>query len=259
MASNDLNLTLGKGKLYFGEYAAGTQTPKGERFIGNCTEITINADVQTIEHRSSTEGRNKKDFEAVTGVDRAGTIVTDNLGLENVGVFALGYVERVSVSGATGEEETFENVEQGLAYQLGVSDTVPEGVRKVANVVVEVATVAKTAGTDYVVDANRGRITIVEGGGIADDADIDVTYDVTAHSIDRVVAGATKKEGLLRWVATNPDGPITDYVFPWAKLGPNGDLSLVSGDEFLNLPLAVEVLEKGDLPPWIATGQAITA
>lgn len=258
MASNDLNLTLGKGKLFFGEFAAGTQNPKGERFIGNSSEITVNADVQTIEHRSSTEGRMKKDFEAITGVDRAGTIVTDNMGLDNVGIFALGYVERVSVSSATGTEQTFVDVEQGLTYQLGVTAAKPEGVRKLASVVVEVGVTVKTLGTDYTVDLERGRITIVVGGTIANLADIDVTYNTTAHSIDRVVAGATKKEGSLRWVAANPDGPVTDYFFPWVKLGPNGDLSLVSAEEFINLPLAIEVLEKGDLAPWIATSQPIT-
>lgn len=259
MASNDLNLTLGKGKLYFGEFAAGTQNPKGERFIGNSSEITVNADVQTKEHYSSTEGRNKKDFEAVIGVDRAGTIVTDNLGLDNVGIFALGYVERVSVSAATASVQTFKDVEQGLTYQLGVTAAAPEGVRKVASVVVKVGITAKTLTTDYTVDLDRGRVTIVEGGTIADLDDIEVTYNITAHSVDRVVAGATKKEGSLRWVAANPDGPVTDYFFPWVKLGPNGDLSLVSAEEFINLPLAIEVLEKGDLAPWIATSQPITA
>lgn len=259
MADNDKNLTLGKGKLYFARFAAGTQTPGGERFIGNCTEFNVGSEIQTIEHRSSTEGRNKKDFEAITGVDRSGTIVTDNRGLDNVGVFALGMVTRTSISSATGETETFTDVEQGLTYQLGTSATQPEGVRKVASVVVEVATVAKTLGTDYTVDADLGRITIVEGGGIADLADIDVTYNITAHTIDRIEAGATKQEGTLRWVAANPDGPLTDCFIPWAKLAPNGELAMVSAEEFLNLNFAVEVMEKDSLPPWIASGRGVTA
>lgn len=263
MADNDLNLQLGKGKLYFARFAAGTQTPGGERFIGNCSEVTVNAEIQTIEHRSSTEGRNKKDFEAVTGVDRAGSIVTDNRGLDNVGVFALGMVVRTTIASATGTIENFTGVGKGLFYQLGVTSSRPEGVRKVTSVVVTDghATTPTTyvAGTDYTLDADRGRIGVASGGAIPANGPLKVTYNVTAHSIDRIVAGAEKQEGTLRWVATNPDGPLTDYFFPWVKLAPNGDLALVSAEEFLNLNFGVEVMEKGDLPPWIATGQAITA
>jgi hypothetical protein len=259
MADNDKNLTLGKGKLYFARFNTGTQTPGGERFIGNCTSVSVNAEIQTIEHRSSTEGRNKKDFEAVTGVDRALSIVTDNRGLDNVGVFALGMVSRTTIGSATDTEESFADVKQGLTYQLGTTATRPEGVRKVAGVVVEVASVAKTLNTDYTLDADLGRITIVSGGGIADLADIDVTYDVTAHTIDRIEAGATKQEGALRWVAANPDGPLTDVFIPWIRLAPSGELQLVSAEEFLNLDFSGEVMEKDSLPPWIATGRAITA
>lgn len=259
MADNDLNLTIGKGKLFFARFLTGTQTPGGERFFGNSSEVNVNSEIQTIEHRSSTDGRNRKDFEAITGVDRAGTIVTDNRGMDNVGVFALGMVTRTTVTSATGLTQTIVDVQPGLTYQVGASASRPEGARKLASVVVTVAASAKTLGTDYTLDADLGRITIVQGGTIAADADIVVTYNQTAHTIDRIEAGSTKQEGALRWVATNPDGPLIDVYFPWVKLAPSGDLQMVGAEEFLGLNFAIEVMDKDNLPPWIATGRAITS
>ena len=59
------------------------------------------------------------------------------------------------------------------------------------NVVVEVAAVAKTLNTDYTVDAARGHIVIVAGGGSATGATIDVESDITPNSYDgSVAAGA---------------------------------------------------------------------
>lgn len=264
MADNSLNLTLGKGKLYFGEFASGTQTPKGERFIGNCLTIAINAEVEELDHISSTDGRKKKDFSAVTGVDRKGNIVTDNMGLDNVGVYALGLVETVTVTSATGSTSVFTGVSPGLGYQLGVTTAKPEGVRKVASVVVTnglagLSAVTYAVNTDYTVDADRGRITVVAGGAIAEASNLSVTYNVTAHTVRRVVAGGTQKEGSLRFISANPDGPVTDYFFPWVKLGPNGDLNLISESEWATIPLSIEVFEKDGIAPWVATGQPVTS
>lgn len=62
------------------------------------------------------------------------------------------------------------------------------GKRRISNVVVEVATVAKTLNTDYKVDAERGLIYIVEGGSIADAATVDVTFDHAADTVTTITA-----------------------------------------------------------------------
>lgn len=259
MAENSLNLTLGKGKYFFAEFLAGTQTPGGERFLGNCSEVTINSEVSELDHRSSTEGRMKKDFSVVTGVERAGSIVTDDMDKKNLAIFALGAASTVSVASVTGATNTFTDVQPGLTYQLGATPSRPEGVRKVASVVVSIASTPKTLGTDYTVDLELGRVTIVPGGTIAADADISVVYNITAHTIVRIEAGFERKEGQLRWISNNPDGPQTDYFFPWVKLGPNGDLSLVAAEDWNTIPIGIEVFEKDNLPPWVASGRPVTA
>lgn len=257
------NLTLGRGKLYFGEFLAGTQTPGGLRFIGNVTELNISSDAQELTHRSSTEGRNKKDYSAVLETERALAITTDDLGHDNVGLFAMGAVETVAVSSGTAVESTFAEVQQGLTYQLGVTTSRPEGLKNVTSVVVtDDATPTPAtfvAGTDYTLDAENGLITIVEGGGINDDTNLEVTFNNPAYSFTRITAGDVKKQGELRWVSANPDGPQRGYVIPWVKMGPAGDLNLVQQTDWGTIGLEGEVLEKDGHAPWTAFGAPVTA
>ncbi len=78
----------------------------------------------------------------------------------------------VSQGSGTAATESFTSVKKGQVIILAKQD--------VSNVEVEVATVAKTLGTDYTVDAKAGVITLLRGGTIADAATVDVTYDHAA-------------------------------------------------------------------------------
>lgn len=257
------NLTLARGRLYFAEFKPGTTTPGGERFVGNCSEVTVNSDSEKLDHFTSTHGVRIKDDSIVLETTRAINIVTDDLSDDNVSVFSLGIAEEITVAADTATAETFEGVNPGEAFQLGTTTATPEGIRSVSNVVVtdgaDVSPTTYVAGTDYVVDAERGRVTVLEGGGIDADSDIEVTYDNAAYTITRVTAGSTQKEGALRWISANPKGPQRDVFFPQVNLGPNGDLNLVSGDDWSTLPLTGEVIEKDGLAPWYTNGTAVTA
>ena len=83
-----------------------------------------------------------------------------------------------------------------------------------------------------------------------------MTFNNAAYSFTRIKAGTTKKEGELRWISANPDGPQRSYVFPWVKIGPAADLSLVNQTDWATLGLDGEVLKKDGLDPWIAYGAA---
>lgn len=84
-------------------------------------------------------------------------------------------------SSGTDVSESFVGVNKSQVILLGA--------RNVSNVVVEVATVAKTLGTDYTLEAGPGVITILPGGTIADGATVDVTYDKPAISQKTFVSG----------------------------------------------------------------------
>jgi hypothetical protein len=256
------NLALGRGELYFAEYKPGTQIPGAEKWIGNCPEFTISSDTERLDHFASTEGIRKKDFTVVLENTRSGTISTDDTKIDNVTIYSMGVATKVTTSALTGEEDLFTGVSVGGVYQLGTSDVIPEGVRKVASVVVtdgaETEPETYVLNEDYALDADSGRITILAGGAIAEGGQIEVTYNVGVYSITRMAAGATEKEGVLRFVSKNPVGPRTDYFFPWVKLGPNGDLNLIGQEDWMTIPFNVDILEKGSLAPWYATTQPVT-
>jgi hypothetical protein len=251
------NLTLGKGELHFAKFNDNlTQLPGGYRFLGNCPEFNLTVETESLDHYSSTGGIRVKDDEVTLEITTSGTISCDDADPKNVALFFLGSESTIAQGALTGETDTFEGVQQGLGYQLGERSTSPSGKRNVSAVVVEPAGggTAFVLDTDYTVDLTLGIITIIEGGGIDNDDDIDVTYDVAISSRSQVVTGTSQVEGALKFISYNPKGPRVDYFFPWVKLSPNGDFNLIT-EEWLTIPLNVTALQKGDLAVLYADGR----
>lgn len=245
------NYTLGRGELHFGQFRPGTQVPRGERYLGNSPELGFTAEQETLDHYNSDRGVRIKDESVILQLDYAGSFITDNISPENLAMFFLGEAMKLTTTAMTGEQNEFTDVEQGMSYQLGTSTASPSGVRDVENVTVG----AHVAGTDYVVDEALGRITILEGGGIADGETITVTYDVRASTRERVISKSDTIEGSLRFLAFNPTGKNNDYFMPWVKITPSGDFQL-KGDEWQQLPFDLEILKKGSLESIYMDGRA---
>jgi hypothetical protein len=240
------NLQIGKGKLYFAPFATGTQTPGGERWIGNCPQVNLSREDELLDHFSSTEGVRQKDEQVTVETMTKGTVECDDVSKENLAILFCGTADVLSVGSTSGVEETFEAVQQGLEYQLGVTTAAPSGARKVASVVVTGSGGSPTyvAGTDYTVDLTLARITILASGDIEDDDDIEVAYNISASTRERVISGDQQIEGSLRWIANNPKGKNFDFFWPWVKLSPNGDYTLVTDGEFVKVPFSIEALKK---------------
>lgn len=240
------NLTLGRGELHFGRFKPNTFTPRGERYLGNSPEFSATIDSENLDHMDSDHGINEKDESITLSTNRSGSFTTDNIDPENVALFFFGekFVFAVSASTVTGEAHT--DVEPGLTYQLGASLVNPTGARMVSTVVVKGGaggTTTYTLGTDYKIDENMGRLTILEGGTILDGDDILVDYAVAAHNRSRVISGTTAVAGSLRYIAFNPAGPNADWYMPYVKLSPNGDYNL-KGDDWQVIPFTIEILKK---------------
>ena len=179
------NLTLGKGELHFAKFGDNlTQIPGGFRFLGNCPEFNLTVESEELDHYSSTAGIRVKDDSVTLEINTTGTITCDDADPKNVALFFLGTEATITEAGETGLTDTFEGVEQGLSYQLGESATRPSGARDVTSVVVEPTGggVAFVLDTDYALDTTLGLVTIIEGGGIADDDDLDISYDIAAST-----------------------------------------------------------------------------
>jgi len=255
------NYTLGRGQLFFGQYAAGTQIPKGEMYFGNTPELSFAAEQETLDHYNSDEGVRQKDDSVILQQDYMGNFITDNISPENLALFFLGEASTLTDAGSTVTDEAHAAVSPGSYYQLGVSDTMPAGARLVSSVVV-----TDDAGTpvtfdvtdDYTVDLELGRVYIVPGGAITEGTNLQISYTIGASSRMKVISKGKTIEGSLRYIAKNPAGDNIDYFMPYVKLMPNGDFAL-KGDEWQQLSFNIEVLKKGTLEAVYMDGRAVAS
>lgn len=248
------NLALGKGEVYFAQFKPGTQIPGGERFLGNCPEFTLNREAEKLPHFSSTRGKRLKDDEETLGTTDTGTISCDDVSPANLALWLLGTELTLTTAAIADQEDTFEDVEPGLSYQLGVSDTAPSGVRKVASVVVTKGATPLVLGDDYDIDPVLGRVTLLETGSVLKGDDITVTYDIEASTRSQIISSQNSAEGALRFISYNPRGQKIDYFMPWVKFSPNGEIALIT-EEWMTIPLTIEALAKGDLESIYADGR----
>lgn len=252
------NLTIGRGRMLFAPFLPGTQNPSGERYLGNTPAFSLSADVQKLEHYNSDRKVKDKDRSAIISSNWKGSLTTDNVDPDNIAMAFFGSAATLSASAVTGQTDTIVGVKQGLEYQIGTTVGRPSGARKLTTVVVKVSASAKTLGTDYTLDADRGRVTIVPGGAITDGATITVEYGIAASTRSQIISGSTPLEGAIRFLADNADGANLDYFAPWARLTPTGEYALKS-DSWLQISFELEIQRKVPFEALYIDGQAVTS
>ena len=243
------NLAIGKGELWFAPFKAGTQTPDGFYLVGNCPEITLNREAETLPHYSSMAGFRRKDEDITIESMMTGSISCDDVRPQTAALFLMGEEVTLTVASATGATTAIIGVKQGRTYQLGETTGQPSGARQIEVTEVHLTSTPATiyvVGDDYTVDEELGLITIVPGGDIADASGITIEFDQTAHTRSQVIASDNEAQGAMKYISYNPIGQKLDYFFPWVKVRPSGDISLIS-EEWMTIPLTIEALYKGDL------------
>lgn len=241
------NYTLGRGKIYFAAYLPGTETPGPQRYLGNTPEFNTTTETEELEHFDSDNGLNDKDDSVTTQINRTGSLTTDNIDLDNVALSFLGTKSTFSQTSATALVETI-TAAKGRYYQLGKSDTNPAGARHITNVVITKAAATVAIPNNFEIDFDLARIYIESDapGVLAGDV-LTVTYDQAAYTQSRVISSANAIVGELFFEGTSEKGLRLDYMWPKAKLTPNGDFNLKSGDDWAAIPLNVEFLKKAGL------------
>lgn len=252
------NYVVSKGELHFSLFRENTEIPSGFRFLGNAPEFNVTIENETLDHFSSTRGIREKDASIVLETNASGSIVLDDIQIENLALFFFGESGAVAQTAATSQSETFTDVKLGHSYQVGITTNNPTGVRSLSNVVVKVGVTTKTAGTDYTVDLELGIVTVLAGGTILANDDIIVEYDRAAKSRKQVISGTDQVEGALRFISYNEQGEKLDYFLPKVKLAPNGDFALIS-DEWQQLPLSIEILKATGKERIYVDGRPFTA
>jgi hypothetical protein len=122
-----------------------------------------------------------------------------------------------------------------------------------------------TSGTDFLVDADVGWVSIPTTGKLATayanalaavsdtslwSINLHVDYTRPAATFRQIATGALAAvRGQLRWNADNPVGKNQDVLIPDATLRPNGAVSQVTADEVASVELAVGISKLDSATP----------
>lgn len=223
-APNAGNILLGRGALYFDRFAAGTTTRTGEQHLGNCTVFELTTADETKEKYESMTQASALYKSVTTKRDVELKITGDEFSLDNLSHVLMGTTGTLTQTSGTVTGETLTTKAKGGRW-------FPTAKRKISTVVVKVAAYTKTLGTDYKVDETSGRIYIVPGGGIADDATVTVDYAYATISVPKVAGGVSGSvEGYLRFVGDPAAGPKMEVECWRVSFTPDGALGLISDD-----------------------------
>ena len=250
------NYTLARGKVYLGRETTFDQFSQvGEVYTGNSPGFVVNNEAQALDHYSSDGGINELDASATMQVNRGGTLTFDDISGDNLAMYFLGTKATIAQS-AGAFTETISGVLQGQFYQLGVSETNPQGVKSLSAVVVKTGATTHAEGDDYEIDTLTGRLYIVPGGAIAGGTSIDVEATKAATSYERVISGSKPVKGRLRYIEDNPAGKNRNFLFPLVELAPNGDFDL-KGESWRQMTFSLRVLKRGNLAAIYIDGQPV--
>lgn len=238
------NLTLGRGKLYFGRFATGTTVFKGMKYFGNTPAVNLNVTEETLDHFDSDQGLKIKDRVVTLSQEIGGSFQTDNISAENLKLFFAADESAEVQSSTTNAIESVLGVQTDAYFQLGVTPNRPQGYRGITTVdsVVKGATTL-VAGTDYEVDLVNGRIWFPDASTAFDANDtLVVQYDVPADTYQMISDLNESVYGRLEYISDNPVGSNYNYLWPYVKLTADGDLAL-KGDEWQVMNFNFEVLK----------------
>lgn len=243
------NIVLGAGHLFFDELDVNGNLT-GETYIAETSNFAMNVSAESLEAWSDDGAIAEKLLDQPTRVTRDGTFNAKSIDDALLNLFFIATKTTQSTT-AGAKAATAINagngVKQGRWYQLGVSASLPAGVRGIENVVIKEGVTAQTLDTDYKLDAATGRIYIVIGGGIADDTVLTADYDETTTSWSELATNDNgAAQGALRFVSDNTAGENRDYYFTKVTLKPDGEYSLKSREDVQQVGFAFAALNPGD-------------
>ena len=241
------NYVVGRGKLYFDQFLAGTKTISGNsRYLGNSPKLTSSQSEDKLKHYSSDTGIKQQDAAVSISNDLTLAFSLDDIAPENLAMWYRGAVEKNVLAGGAVVAEAHDAIKLGTYIQLGLSATDPVGAKNVSAVVVHKAAAVIAAAGNYEVDAVTGRVYILDNAtDLADDDDITIDYTSAAGTEEVVIAAGTVIEGRLEFMADNAAGENRDYAWPYVQISPNGDFSL-KGDGWQEMEFTCEVLKLND-------------
>ncbi|MFO1461266.1 MAG: hypothetical protein U1G08_17920 [Verrucomicrobiota bacterium] len=168
------------GRLYFQEQITPGVFDTLEYDLGNVVKWKRRNTTETVPHQKSENGVRIVDDEHVHSLAFGYVFNLDEFSPLALEVLqkSSGDADVTQAAVAPGTTVTINDVVQGGTYNVGKTGITIESVK-----------VGATAKTGFTYNPRTGRITITEGGDIADLADIIVTYGAAALNFSRRVSG----------------------------------------------------------------------
>lgn len=244
------NYVVGRGKLYFDQFLAGTKTPSGsERYLGNSPELALSQSEEKLDHFNSDGGIRVKDASISLQTDMSGSFTLDDISSENLALWFRGEYQVNALAAVTNATTTVDAVKKGQYIQLGRTDSNHVGNRNVSGVAMTNVTQANAVVTmsgNYEIDAVTGRIYVLEDApDIDEDDELEIEFDAAVGTEDIVIGSGETIEGRLVFIADNAAGDNRDYIWPYVQISPDGDFSL-KGDDWLTQSFSMEILKLND-------------
>lgn len=238
------NIVLGAGRIFFDEGPGA-----GELYIAETPGFGLNVASESVEIMSD-DGPVAESLVNVTkSVSRNFSLTTKNITDDALALFVMGDKSTKTTTVATVPGKAINGgvaLDGGRWYQLGVDSTHPAGIREIGSVAIKTGGTTHALTTDYVLDADTGRIYVVPGGG-CDGAICTSDYATTASSWSQVASNDTgAKRGALRFVADNTAGENRDVFIPDCVMEPNGELPFKSRDNAQQMGFTVKVQKPDD-------------
>lgn len=239
------NQVLGRGKIYFNQFALGTLVGAGELYLGNTPALSLTKAQTKLDHFDMDHGLKVKDKSVILQDETTGKFDTDNIVAANLALWFGGTKTATTQSSGTAATETI-NVIRNRYFQIGATPSNPSGLRNLSNFSAKILTVAY-ASSNYDIDLALGRLYIHDdavtvGDDPAAPTALILTYDVAAGARDLVIVDGAMIVGAFRFVADNPVGYNHDYFLPYVQLSANGDYAL-KADVWQQLSFSLDVLK----------------
>lgn len=230
---------LGRGALYFDPFSTGT-TKTGEFHLGNCPSFTIGTEDEIKELYSSMSGtatllESSHIKRTITGKISLTDYTQENLALAVMGTAGTLAQTTASVTDQSVTSAAIQGRWYSTLHRTLTSVTVKAGTLG--------AETSKTLTTDFLLDAETGRIGIVVGGGIAATNSVLVSYTYATQTLQTVAGGASQDiYGQLRFIGNPPSGPKYDVIIWRCQLIPEGETGFIS-DDYANFGITIKVLD----------------
>ena len=131
--NNTGQYTLGRGRWLFDLFKPGTNTGTGERYLGNTPEASLAVSSEKLDHFFADSGIREKDLTVLLETSRSGSFTTDVISPENLAMYFMGDVSKLTNLGLTGHREAITSWARGRQFQIGNSDATPTGMRNLNN------------------------------------------------------------------------------------------------------------------------------